>query len=86
MEEKEDLVTELKHQKEATSISRADVETLYTDWGMVMDDNQKLAQERHFLFLNGLGYSSLPSLNPRSLRAALRGYIGHTWTRGIKRV
>ncbi|KAJ0710463.1 hypothetical protein HanOQP8_Chr09g0312671 [Helianthus annuus] len=55
MEEKEDLVAELKHHKEATSISGADVETLYTDWGMAMDDNQKLAQEHHCLISQGFG-------------------------------
>ncbi|KAJ0716734.1 hypothetical protein HanPI659440_Chr13g0515991 [Helianthus annuus] len=54
-EEKEDLVAELKHHKEAASVSRADVENLYTDWGMAMDDNQKLARERHWLISQGFG-------------------------------
>ncbi|KAJ0803888.1 hypothetical protein HanLR1_Chr00c1606g0810601 [Helianthus annuus] len=49
MEEKEELVAELKHHKEADSVSRADLETMYPEWGMAMDDNQRLAQERYWL-------------------------------------
>ncbi|KAJ0754405.1 hypothetical protein HanPI659440_Chr09g0346421 [Helianthus annuus] len=55
MEENEELIAELKHHKEATSVSGADVETLYTDWGMAMEDNQKLAQERHWLISQEFG-------------------------------
>ncbi|KAJ0818931.1 hypothetical protein HanLR1_Chr00c0284g0735261 [Helianthus annuus] len=32
-EEKEELVAELKHQKELDSVSGADLETMYTEWG-----------------------------------------------------
>ncbi|KAM0028916.1 hypothetical protein Hdeb2414_s0018g00519791 [Helianthus debilis subsp. tardiflorus] len=52
-EEKEELIAELKHHKEATSVSRADMVTLYTDWVIAMEDNQKLAQERHWLISQG---------------------------------
>ncbi|KAM0000023.1 hypothetical protein Hdeb2414_s0449g00896281 [Helianthus debilis subsp. tardiflorus] len=55
LEEKEELIAELKHHKEATSVSGTDVETLYTDWGIAMEDKQKLAQERHWLISQGFG-------------------------------
>ncbi|MFS7952306.1 hypothetical protein Hanom_Chr07g00605441 [Helianthus anomalus] len=55
MQEKEDLLVDLKHFKEDASVSGADVETLYTDWGKEMDANQKLAQERHWLISQGFG-------------------------------
>ncbi|KAJ0456413.1 hypothetical protein HanIR_Chr15g0762211 [Helianthus annuus] len=53
MEEKEDLVIKLKHHKEVASISGADVDILYTEWGIAMEDNQKLARECHWLISKG---------------------------------
>ncbi|MFS7949526.1 hypothetical protein Hanom_Chr06g00572601 [Helianthus anomalus] len=47
MEENKEQIAELKHHKEAASVSGADVETLYTDWGIAMEDKQNLTQERH---------------------------------------
>ncbi|KAJ0801024.1 hypothetical protein HanPI659440_Chr03g0112021 [Helianthus annuus] len=55
LEEKESLLADVKHYKEATYIFAADVETLYADWGISMDDNQKLARERHWLLSQGFG-------------------------------
>ncbi|KAM0038998.1 hypothetical protein Hdeb2414_s0012g00377031 [Helianthus debilis subsp. tardiflorus] len=55
LEEKEELIAELKHHKEAASVSGTDVETLYTDWVIAMEDKQKLAQERHWLISQGFG-------------------------------
>ncbi|KAJ0692413.1 hypothetical protein HanPI659440_Chr15g0585671 [Helianthus annuus] len=55
MDEKEDLVAELMHYKELASISRADVDILYADWGIAMEDNQKLARECHWLISEGFG-------------------------------
>ncbi|KAM0015986.1 hypothetical protein Hdeb2414_s0032g00716781 [Helianthus debilis subsp. tardiflorus] len=49
------LEKEVKHYKEAASVSAADVETLYADWGISMDDNQKLAGECHWLLPQGFG-------------------------------
>ncbi|KAJ0914457.1 hypothetical protein HanPSC8_Chr06g0238771 [Helianthus annuus] len=46
---------EKEHYKEAASVSTADVETLYVDWGISMDDNQKLAGERHWLLPQEFG-------------------------------
>ncbi|KAM0029537.1 hypothetical protein Hdeb2414_s0018g00527241 [Helianthus debilis subsp. tardiflorus] len=46
-EEKEVLVAELKHQKAVDSISQGDLNTMYTEWGIAMDDNQKLAKKRY---------------------------------------
>ncbi|KAF5790597.1 hypothetical protein HanXRQr2_Chr09g0385091 [Helianthus annuus] len=33
----------------------ADLETMYTEWGMATDDNQRLAQERYWLFTQRFG-------------------------------
>ncbi|KAJ0649727.1 hypothetical protein HanLR1_Chr15g0587581 [Helianthus annuus] len=54
-EEKDELVAELKHQKELDSISQGDLNTMYVEWGVVVDDNQKLAKERYWLITEGFG-------------------------------
>ncbi|KAJ0766055.1 hypothetical protein HanPI659440_Chr08g0310981 [Helianthus annuus] len=54
-EEREELATELKHQKELDSVSQGDLDTMYAEWGVAVDDNQKLAQERYWLITEGLG-------------------------------
>ncbi|KAM0009871.1 hypothetical protein Hdeb2414_s0084g00782451 [Helianthus debilis subsp. tardiflorus] len=54
-EEREELAAKLKHQKELDFVSRRDLHTMYADWGVAMDDNQKLAQERYWLITEGFG-------------------------------
>ncbi|MFS8017971.1 hypothetical protein Hanom_Chr15g01386631 [Helianthus anomalus] len=53
VEEKEELVAELKRQKELDSVSQGDLDTMYAEWGMAVDDNQKLAKERYWLITKG---------------------------------
>ncbi|MFS7988316.1 hypothetical protein Hanom_Chr11g01033331 [Helianthus anomalus] len=55
LEEKESVLADVEHYKEAASVSGADVETLYANRGMAMDNNQKLARERHWLLSQGFG-------------------------------
>ncbi|KAJ0480685.1 hypothetical protein HanIR_Chr13g0634491 [Helianthus annuus] len=55
MQEREQLVADVKHYKSDASVSYQDVETLYADLGIVQDDNQKLATERHWLLSQGFG-------------------------------
>ncbi|KAJ0700645.1 hypothetical protein HanOQP8_Chr10g0370491 [Helianthus annuus] len=54
-QEREELVAELKHQKELDSVSQGDLNTMYTEWGIDVDDNQKLAKERYRLITEGFG-------------------------------
>ncbi|KAF5755945.1 hypothetical protein HanXRQr2_Chr17g0808741 [Helianthus annuus] len=54
-EEKDELLAELKHQKAVDSISQGDLNTMYAEWGIVVDDNQKLAKERYWLITEGFG-------------------------------
>ncbi|KAF5799538.1 hypothetical protein HanXRQr2_Chr07g0305631 [Helianthus annuus] len=46
--EKEELAAELKHLKEADSVSQEKLNTMYADWGINSDDNQRLAKEKHW--------------------------------------
>ncbi|KAF5811172.1 hypothetical protein HanRHA438_Chr04g0187961 [Helianthus annuus] len=46
--EKERLLANVKHYKEAASVSVTDVEVLYADLGIAQEDSQKLAAERHW--------------------------------------
>ncbi|MFS7941960.1 hypothetical protein Hanom_Chr06g00482461 [Helianthus anomalus] len=54
-EEKEELLAELKHQKAVDSVSQGDLNTMYAEWGIDVDDNQKLAKERYWLITEGFG-------------------------------
>ncbi|KAJ0891836.1 hypothetical protein HanPSC8_Chr09g0358821 [Helianthus annuus] len=54
-EEKEELVAELKHLKAMDSVSQGDLNTMYADWGIAVDDNQKLAKERYWLIIEWFG-------------------------------
>ncbi|MFS7932122.1 hypothetical protein Hanom_Chr04g00364141 [Helianthus anomalus] len=53
--EKEELAVELKHQKEVDSVSQEQLDTMYAEWGITSDDNQKLAKEKYWLITEGLG-------------------------------
>ncbi|KAF5781277.1 hypothetical protein HanRHA438_Chr11g0494601 [Helianthus annuus] len=55
MREREQLVEDVNHYKAAASVCGSDVETLYVELGIVQDDNQKLAAERHWLLSKGFG-------------------------------
>ncbi|KAM0050904.1 hypothetical protein Hdeb2414_s0007g00229171 [Helianthus debilis subsp. tardiflorus] len=52
-EEKEELAAELKHLKEVGSISQEQLNTMYADYGIASDDNQRLAKEKHWLITEG---------------------------------
>ncbi|KAJ0791762.1 hypothetical protein HanOQP8_Chr01g0009561 [Helianthus annuus] len=53
VEEKEELATELKHQKELDSVSQKELDAMYAEWGITSDDNQKLAKENYWLITEG---------------------------------
>ncbi|MFS8017985.1 hypothetical protein Hanom_Chr15g01386791 [Helianthus anomalus] len=55
VEEKEELVAELKRQKQFDSVFQGDLDTMHAEWGMAVDDNQKLAKERYWLITKGFG-------------------------------
>ncbi|KAJ0688689.1 hypothetical protein HanRHA438_Chr11g0494031 [Helianthus annuus] len=55
VEEKEELAAELKHQRELDSISQKDLDTMYAEYGMTSDDNQRLAKEKYWLITEGFG-------------------------------
>ncbi|KAM0027004.1 hypothetical protein Hdeb2414_s0020g00564551 [Helianthus debilis subsp. tardiflorus] len=55
VEEKEELAAELKHQKELDSVSQEELDTMYAEWGITSDDNQKLAKEKYWLIIEGFG-------------------------------
>ncbi|KAM0012270.1 hypothetical protein Hdeb2414_s0054g00755251 [Helianthus debilis subsp. tardiflorus] len=55
VEEKEELVAELKRQKELDFVSQGDLDTMYAEWGMAVDDNKKLAKKRYWLITEGFG-------------------------------
>ncbi|MFS7935638.1 hypothetical protein Hanom_Chr05g00405921 [Helianthus anomalus] len=55
VEEKEELAAELKHQKELDSMSQEQLDTMYVEWGITSDDNQKLAKEKYWLITKGFG-------------------------------
>ncbi|KAJ0435247.1 hypothetical protein HanIR_Chr17g0891221 [Helianthus annuus] len=53
--EKEELAAELKHLKEVGSVSQEQLNTMYADYGITSDDNQRLAKEKHWLITEGFG-------------------------------
>ncbi|KAF5807227.1 hypothetical protein HanRHA438_Chr05g0240531 [Helianthus annuus] len=55
VEEKKELVTELKHLKEVGSVSQEQLNTMYANYGITSDDNQQLAKEKHWLITEGFG-------------------------------
>ncbi|KAJ0589948.1 hypothetical protein HanOQP8_Chr04g0158031 [Helianthus annuus] len=55
VEEKEELAAELKHLKEADNVSQEQLNTMYADYGITSDDNQRLAREKHWLITEGFG-------------------------------
>ncbi|KAM0027905.1 hypothetical protein Hdeb2414_s0019g00545741 [Helianthus debilis subsp. tardiflorus] len=55
VEEKEELVAELKHLKEVSSVSQEQLNTMYAKYGITSDDNQQLAKEKHWLITEGFG-------------------------------
>ncbi|KAJ0621879.1 hypothetical protein HanIR_Chr01g0013741 [Helianthus annuus] len=55
VEEKDELVVELKHLKEVGSVSQEQLNTMYADYGITSYDNQRLAREKHWLITEGFG-------------------------------
>ncbi|KAF5808990.1 hypothetical protein HanXRQr2_Chr04g0151861 [Helianthus annuus] len=53
--EKEELAAELKHVREVGSVSQEQLNTMYADYGITSDDNQRLAGEKHWLITEGFG-------------------------------
>ncbi|KAJ0858225.1 hypothetical protein HanRHA438_Chr13g0598751 [Helianthus annuus] len=53
VEEKEELAAELKYLKEVGSVSQEELNTMYADYGVTSDDNQRLAKEKHWLITEG---------------------------------
>ncbi|MFS7969140.1 hypothetical protein Hanom_Chr09g00805701 [Helianthus anomalus] len=62
VEEKEEVAAELKHQKELDSVSQEQLDTMYAEWGITSDNNQKLAKEKYWLITEGFG-SFLPAVS-----------------------
>ncbi|KAJ0438487.1 hypothetical protein HanHA300_Chr16g0614591 [Helianthus annuus] len=52
---REQLFGDVKHYKDATSVSASDVDILYADLGITQEDSQKLASERHWILSEGFG-------------------------------
>ncbi|KAM0066561.1 hypothetical protein Hdeb2414_s0002g00050461 [Helianthus debilis subsp. tardiflorus] len=88
VEEKEELVVELKRQKEVDSVSRGDLDTMYAEWGIVMDDNQKLAKERYWLITEGFGSFLTAVSQPEEFKGSLeriyRAYRDVGYQSGLK--
>ncbi|KAJ0552231.1 hypothetical protein HanHA89_Chr08g0283011 [Helianthus annuus] len=57
VEEKEELAAELKHLKEVGSVSQEQLNTMYADYGISSDDNQRLAKEKHWAYRD-VGYQA----------------------------
>ncbi|XP_021969969.1 uncharacterized protein LOC110865073 isoform X1 [Helianthus annuus] len=55
MGEKEELAAELKYLKEVGSVSQEQLNTMYANYGVTSDDNQRLAREKHWLITEGFG-------------------------------
>ncbi|MFS7939825.1 hypothetical protein Hanom_Chr05g00456531 [Helianthus anomalus] len=55
LEKNEELAAELKYLKEVGSVSQEQLNTMYTDYGVTSDDNQRLAKEKHWLITEGFG-------------------------------
>ncbi|MFS7936671.1 hypothetical protein Hanom_Chr05g00418531 [Helianthus anomalus] len=55
VEEKEELAAELKHLNEVGSVSQKQLNTMYADYVITFDDNQRLAKEKHWLITEGFG-------------------------------
>ncbi|KAJ0878701.1 hypothetical protein HanRHA438_Chr10g0442771 [Helianthus annuus] len=53
--EKKELAAELKYFKEVGSVSQEQLNTMYADYGVTSDDNQRLAKEKHWLITEGFG-------------------------------
>ncbi|KAJ0614271.1 hypothetical protein HanIR_Chr02g0060511 [Helianthus annuus] len=53
--EKEELAAELKYLKEVGSVSQEQLNTMYADYGVTSDDNQRLAKEKDWLITEGFG-------------------------------
>ncbi|KAL9995039.1 hypothetical protein Hdeb2414_s0845g00953291 [Helianthus debilis subsp. tardiflorus] len=53
--EKEELPAELKHVKDVGFVSQEQLNTMYADYEMTSDDNQRLAGEKHWLITEGFG-------------------------------
>ncbi|KAF5757136.1 hypothetical protein HanRHA438_Chr17g0833091 [Helianthus annuus] len=87
-EEREELATELKHQKELDSVSQGDLDTMYAEWGVAMDDNQNLAQERYWLITEGFGsFLTVVSQSKEfkgSLERIYRAYLDVGYQAGLK--
>ncbi|KAM0060467.1 hypothetical protein Hdeb2414_s0004g00124421 [Helianthus debilis subsp. tardiflorus] len=55
VEEKDKLAAELKHLKEVDSASQEQLNTMYAEWGITSNDNQRLAKEKYWLVTEGFG-------------------------------
>ncbi|KAF5787497.1 hypothetical protein HanXRQr2_Chr10g0453501 [Helianthus annuus] len=55
MAERERLLEDVKHFKEAASVSASNVDVLYADLGIAQEDSRKLAAERHWILSEGFG-------------------------------
>ncbi|KAJ0753545.1 hypothetical protein HanPI659440_Chr09g0337021 [Helianthus annuus] len=53
--ENQELAAELKYLKEVGSVSQEQLNTMYADYGVTSDDNQRLAREKHWLITEGFG-------------------------------
>ncbi|MFS7970165.1 hypothetical protein Hanom_Chr09g00817821 [Helianthus anomalus] len=57
VEEKEELATELKHQRELGSVSQNDMDVMYAEYGMMSDDNQR-GLEQVYRVYRDVGYQA----------------------------
>ncbi|KAJ0796910.1 hypothetical protein HanPI659440_Chr04g0167811 [Helianthus annuus] len=88
VEENEELAAELKRQKELDSISQKDLDTMYAEWGITSDDNQKLAKEGYWLITEGFGSFLTAVSQPEEFKSSLeqiyRAYRDVGYQSGLK--
>ncbi|KAJ0704497.1 hypothetical protein HanPI659440_Chr14g0563341 [Helianthus annuus] len=88
VEEKEELAMELKHQKELNSVSQEQLDTMYAEWGITSDDNQKLAKEKYWLITEGFrSFLTVVSQSEEfksSLKQIYRAYQDVGYQAGLK--
>ncbi|KAJ0755204.1 hypothetical protein HanPI659440_Chr09g0355271 [Helianthus annuus] len=88
VEEKEELAAELKHLKEVGFVSQEQLNTMYADYGITSDDNQRLAGEKHWLITEGFGAFLAAVAQSEDFKSGLeevyRAYMDVGYQAGLK--
>ncbi|KAF5773740.1 hypothetical protein HanRHA438_Chr13g0602681 [Helianthus annuus] len=86
--ERERLLGDVKHYKEAASVSTSDIDILYADLGIAQEDSQKLAVECHWILSEGFGrflstYAQSEEFKGR-LERVYKAYMDVCYQAGLK--